>query len=53
MAIQFDPNALSAFSNVNFGQADAIANLGDGNGLVQNDTRGLGVSPPADSCGYR
>ena len=43
MAIQFNPNALNAFSNVNFGADDAIANLGEGNGLVQNGNRGLGV----------
>ena len=34
MAIQFDLNALSRFSNVNFGDNDAIANLDGGNGLV-------------------
>ena len=33
-AIQFNLNALSGFSNVNFGDNDAIANLGNGNGLV-------------------
>ena len=43
MAIQFNPNALSAFSNVNFGENDAIANLGEDNNLVQNGNRGLGV----------
>ena len=43
MAIQFNADALSAFSNVNFGQADAIANLGEDNTLVQNGNRGLGV----------
>ena len=44
MAIQFNPDALSMFSNVNFGQDDAIANLNGGkDGLVQNGTRGLGV----------
>ena len=31
MAIQFDLNALSRFSNVNFGDNDAIANLDGGN----------------------
>ena len=31
MAIQFNPNALNAFSNVNFGADDAIANLGENN----------------------
>ena len=39
MSIQFNPNALNAFSNVNFGRDDAIANLGDGNGLVHNGGR--------------
>ncbi len=43
MSIQFNPNALSAFSNVNFGRDDAIANLGDGNGLVHNGDRGFGI----------
>ena len=43
MAIQFDPKALSAFSNVDFRQADAITNLGENGGLVQNGTRGHGV----------
>ena len=42
MAIQFNPNALSAFTNVNFGRNDAIANLGENNSLVQHGTRGLG-----------
>ena len=32
MAIQFNPNALSRFSNVNFGDNDAIANLDGGAG---------------------
>ena len=32
MAIQFNLNALSRFSNVNFGDNDAIANLDGGNG---------------------
>ena len=41
MAIQFDPNALRMFSNVNFGDNDAIANLGEGNGLVQNEKLGF------------
>ena len=35
MAIMFNPQALSAFSNVNLGDNDAIANLDNGNGLVQ------------------
>ena len=35
MAIQFDSNALRIFSNVNFGDDDAIANLGGENNLVQ------------------
>ena len=44
MAIQFNPNALSIFANVNFGQTDAIANLNGGkDGLVQKGTRGLGL----------
>ena len=34
MAIQFNLNALSRFSNVNFGDNDAIANLDGDNGLV-------------------
>ena len=41
MAIQFDLNALSRFSNVNFGDNDAIANLDGGNGLVQNEKLGF------------
>ena len=40
MAIQFNPNALNAFSHVDFGDDDAIANLGDGNRLVQKDKLG-------------
>ena len=43
MAIQFNADALSRFSNVNFGADDAIANLGENNGLVQHGNRGLGV----------
>ena len=43
MAIQFDPKALNTFSNVNFSQTDAIANLGESGGLVQNGTRGHGI----------
>ncbi len=43
MAIRFKSDALRMFSNVDFGRDDAIANLGRRNGLVQNDTRGLGV----------
>ena len=39
MAIQFNLNALSAFSNVNFGDDDAIANLGGENGnIVKKNT---------------
>lgn len=34
MALQFNLNALSAFSSVNFGDDDAIANLGGENGNV-------------------
>ena len=41
MAIQFNLNALSRFSNVNFGDNDAIANLDGGNGLVQNEKLGF------------
>ena len=33
----------SAFSNVDFGRTDAIANLGENNRLVQKGNRGLGV----------
>jgi hypothetical protein len=40
MAIQFDPNALRMFSGVNFGDDDAIANLGGENNLVQKDKLG-------------
>ena len=41
MAIQFDLNALIRFSNVNCGDNDAIANLDNGNGLVQNEKLGF------------
>ena len=41
MAIQFDLNALSRFSNVNFGDNDASANLDGGDGLVQNEKLGF------------
>ena len=37
MAIQFNPNALNKFSGVNFGDDNAIANLGGENNLVQKD----------------
>lgn len=40
MAIQFNPNALSKFSGVNFGNDDAIANLGGENNLVQKKELG-------------
>ena len=40
MAIQFNADALSRFSNVNFGNDNAIANLGKGDGLVQKDKLG-------------
>ena len=40
MAIQFNPSALSRFSNVDFGNDDAIANLGQGDGLVQKKELG-------------
>ena len=42
MAIQFNLNALSRFSNVNFGDNDAIANLDGGNGKFP---RGASVEP--------
>ena len=41
MAMQFNLNALSRFSNVNFGDNDAIANLDNGNGLKQNEKLGF------------
>ena len=41
MAIQFDLNALSRFSNVNFGDNDAIANLDGKDGLKQNEKLGF------------
>lgn len=40
MAIQFNPNALSIFSSANFGNEDAIANLGGKDNLVQKDELG-------------
>ena len=40
MAIQFDPNSLSRFANVDFGNDDAIANLGDNGSLVQKKELG-------------
>ena len=40
MAIQFDPNALNRFADVNFRENDAIANLDGKDGLKQNGTRG-------------
>ena len=43
MAIQFDPNALSRFADVNLRKSDAIANLDGKDGLKRNGTRGLGV----------
>ena len=43
MAIQFDPNALNRFADVNFRETDAIANLDGKDGLKQNGTRGWGV----------
>ena len=39
--IQFNLNALSRFSNVNFGDNDAIANLDGSDGLVQNEKLGF------------
>ena len=47
MAIQFDSTALGAFKNVDFGNDNAIANLGGGdNGLVQNGKLGLFLLRP-------
>ena len=43
MAIQFDPNALNRFADVNFRETGAIANLDGKDGLKQNGTRGWGV----------
>jgi hypothetical protein len=40
MAIQFNPIALSRFANVDFGNDNAIANLGDNDGLVQKKELG-------------
>lgn len=40
MAIQFNPKALSMFSNVDFGNDNAIANLGGDNNLVQKKKLG-------------
>ena len=40
MAIRFNSDALSLFSQANFRQNDAIANLGEGDGLVQNGKLG-------------
>lgn len=41
MAIQFNLNAPSRFSNVNFGDNDAIANLDGKDGLKQNEKLGF------------
>ena len=41
MAIQFNLNAPSRFSNVNFGDNDAIANLDGGNGLLRRHRQSL------------
>ena len=46
MAVQFNANALSRFSNVNFGDDNAIANLGKGDGLVQKDKLGTFLLKP-------
>ena len=46
MAIQFNPNALNKFSGVNFGDDNAIANLGGENNLVQKDKLGLFLWKP-------
>ncbi len=40
MAILFNPQVLSAFAKVNFGNNNAIANLGEGGNLVQKDKVG-------------
>ena len=52
MAIQFNLNALSRFSNVNFGDNDAIANLDGGNGLVQNEKLGSFLWKPFRSLSW-
>ncbi|MBQ2632056.1 MAG: hypothetical protein IJG13_20455 [Kiritimatiellae bacterium] len=41
MAVQFDPNALSRFADVNLRKSDAIANLDGKDGLKQNGTETL------------
>lgn len=46
MAIQFNPNALNKFSGVNFGDDNAIANLGGENNLVQKDKLGSFLLKP-------
>lgn len=46
MAIQFNPKALDAFSNVDFGDENAIANLEGPNGLVQNGKLGSWLLKP-------
>lgn len=46
MAIQFNPNALRMFSDVNFGDDNAIANLGGENNLVQKDKLGSSLLKP-------
>lgn len=55
MAIQFNPNALSMFSNANFGNDNAIANLGGKNNLVQKDELGSFLWKPfrSDDTGKR
>ena len=40
MALQFDLNALSRFSNVNFGDNDAIANLDGATALCRTKNSG-------------
>ena len=52
MAIQFNLNALSRFSNVNFGDNDAIANLDGGNGLVRNEKLGSFLWKPFRSLSW-
>ena len=46
MAIEFNSAALSAFRKVDFGNADAIANLGGKNGIVQNGKLGFFLWKP-------
>ena len=63
MAILFNPQALNAFANVNFGNNNAIANVGGDDSLVQEKELGSvflrifrlpstkrGTTPCARSC---